>query len=38
MDNREKTEKKVFSYMEEHCMLKASDKVVVGVSGGADSV
>ena len=31
-------EKKVFTYMEEHRMLKAHDRVVVGVSGGADSV
>ncbi len=30
--------KKVFAYMEEHRMLKAHDRVVVGVSGGADSV
>ena len=38
MERREKTEKKVFSYIEEHGMLKPADKVVAGVSGGADSV
>lgn len=34
----DKTEKKVFSYMERHHMIVPGDKVVVGVSGGADSV
>ncbi len=38
MDSKQKTEEKVFSYMEEHHMLKAQEKVVAGVSGGADSV
>ena len=38
MDAKQKIEKKVFSFMEEHHMLTAADKVVVGVSGGADSV
>lgn len=31
-------EKKVFSYMEQHRMIVPGDKIVVGVSGGADSV
>ena len=31
-------EKKVFSFIEEHHMLKAGDRVIAGVSGGADSV
>ena len=31
-------EKKVFSYMEKHHMLKAGDRVIAGISGGADSV
>ena len=30
--------KKVFKYIEQHGMIKAHDKVIVGVSGGADSV
>lgn len=38
MDIRERTEKKVFSYIEEHGMIAAGDKIVTGVSGGADSV
>ncbi len=38
MNVREITEKKVFHYMEEHNMIAAHDKIVVGVSGGADSV
>lgn len=38
MKKKEKTEKKVFSYMEEHSMIAAGDKIVIGVSGGADSV
>lgn len=38
MDARQGTEKKVFSYMEKHHMLKAHDRVVAGISGGADSV
>ena len=31
-------EKKVFSYIEKHHMLKAGDRVIAGISGGADSV
>ena len=31
-------EKKVFSYIEEHKMLSPGERVVVGISGGADSV
>ncbi len=38
MNTGRETEKKVFSYMEEHNMLKAGDQVVAGISGGADSV
>lgn len=38
VNSREKTQQKVFSYVEQHHMLTAHDKVVVGVSGGADSV
>ena len=34
----EKTEKKVFSFMEENHMVDPGEQVVVGVSGGADSV
>jgi len=30
--------KKIFKYIEQHGMIKAHDKVIVGVSGGADSV
>ena len=33
-----KTEKKVFSYMERHRMIVPGDKIIAGVSGGADSV
>ncbi len=29
---------KVFAYMEEHAMIHAGDKVIAGVSGGADSM
>ena len=29
---------KVFEYMEQHRMLERGDKVVAGISGGADSV
>lgn len=32
------TEQKVFSYVEEHHMLRLGDRVVAGISGGADSV
>ena len=38
MDNRQKTEEKVFSYMEKHSMTSPGCTIVVGVSGGADSV
>lgn len=38
MSIKQKTEEKVFSFMEEHCMLNSHDKVVAGISGGADSV
>ncbi len=38
MKTRQKTEEKVFIFMEKHHMLETHDKVVVGVSGGADSV
>ena len=38
MNTKQKIEKKVFSFMEEHHMLTATDKIVIGVSGGADSV
>lgn len=33
-----KTEKKVFSYIEKHHMIAPGDKIIIGVSGGADSV
>ena len=38
MDKCYKVEKKVISYMEKHCMIEAGDQIVIGVSGGADSV
>ena len=38
MDQYRKIEEKVFSYMEEQQMIRAKDRVVVGVSGGADSI
>lgn len=38
MKIREETEQKVFSYIEKHGMITAGEKIVVGVSGGADSV
>lgn len=38
MKIKEETEQKVFSYIEKHGMITAGDKIVVGVSGGADSV
>ena len=38
MNNRKKTEEKVFSYMEKHNMIFPGHSIVVGVSGGADSV
>jgi len=30
--------KKVFSYIEQYQMIKPDDRVIVGLSGGADSV
>ena len=38
MGIREETEKKVFAYIEEYGMISPGDKIVAGVSGGADSV
>ncbi len=38
MKIQEKTEQKVFSYMAEHNMIAPGDSIVLGVSGGADSV
>ncbi len=38
MGIREETEKKVFAYIEEQGMIAPGDRVVAGVSGGADSV
>ncbi|MCH5343934.1 MAG: tRNA lysidine(34) synthetase TilS [Acetatifactor sp.] len=38
MNDRKLTEEKVFSYLGEHHMLEAGDRVIAGVSGGADSV
>ncbi|MGN0168071.1 MAG: tRNA lysidine(34) synthetase TilS [Acetatifactor sp.] len=38
MNTGKKTEEKVFSYIEEHGILQMGDRVVAGVSGGADSV
>ncbi len=38
MDKIYKIEKKVFSYIEKHHMIAPGDKIVAGVSGGADSV
>ena len=38
MNSREHTEEKVFSYIRKYHMIEAGDKIVIGVSGGADSV
>ena len=38
MDKQQKTEEKVYSYMEENHMVQLGDKLILGVSGGADSV
>ncbi len=38
MSTRKLTEEKVFSYIREHHMLQSGDRVVAGISGGADSV
>ena len=38
MNTEQTLERKVFSFMEKHHMLQPGDKVVAGISGGADSV
>ncbi len=38
MNMQEKTEQKVFSFLEENHMISPGETVIVGVSGGADSV
>lgn len=38
MGIREKTEEKVFAYIERHHMIAAGDRIAAGVSGGADSL
>ncbi len=38
MKEKQLTEEKVFAYMQQHHMLKPGDRVVAGISGGADSV
>lgn len=38
MNSTQKTEEKVFSYIAKHHMLAPHDRVVAGISGGADSL
>ncbi len=38
MDMRRRTEEKVFSYIREHNLIRRQDRILAGVSGGADSV
>ncbi len=38
MNAKEQMEKKVFAYIAKHHMFEAGDKVIAGISGGADSV
>ena len=38
MNRKKQVEEKVFSFIEQHHMLEPNDRVVIGVSGGADSV
>ena len=38
MDQGKKLEETVFSYMRQYSMIEAGDRVIAGVSGGADSV
>lgn len=35
---KQQTEEKVFAFMEKHGMIRPGDRVILGVSGGADSV
>ena len=38
MDQGKNMEEKVFSYIEQYRMIEAGDRVIAGLSGGADSV